>query len=110
MFHRRFVVGLTVVPALVLLAATPADARQCRPNNHMHVGQADGLPTKADARRSAIESWSSFTLFEYGAGWGSFRNARLKRVSCFQRDAGWSCTVEGNPCRKGGKRRRTARR
>ncbi|MEO0618256.1 MAG: hypothetical protein AAFZ01_03150, partial [Pseudomonadota bacterium] len=98
MFARVFAAA-AVFAALMVVAPQSSEARQCRPGNHMHHGTSDGMPTKADAKRSAIQSWNSFPEFEYGRHWAHFRNARLKKVSCFNRDAGWACAVEGNPCR-----------
>ncbi|MGI9406683.1 MAG: hypothetical protein ACR2O4_09965 [Hyphomicrobiaceae bacterium] len=90
--------------SLLTITTTDADAgsrKNCRPGGHLHHGVSDSKPTKQSARQSAIEAWSNFTEFEYGAGWGNFKNARYKSVSCFQKEAGWACSVEGNPCKAG---------
>ncbi|MEO0618257.1 MAG: hypothetical protein AAFZ01_03155 [Pseudomonadota bacterium] len=87
---------------LVALTTVPGTAyakRYCQGDRHMHYGSGSG-PTKRTARRSAIASWSGFTAFEYGNAYARFSNARFKRVSCDKEAGGWSCKVEGNPCRR----------
>lgn len=66
--------------------------------DHYHYGSGDGA-TKAAAQRAAIGSWQSFTDFEYGSDWARFSKAVGKRVSCSQSGSGYSCQVEGRPCR-----------
>ncbi len=96
------------VSALILFAPAEASAKQCRPGGHLHHGVSEGMPSKEDARRSAIASWASFTDLEYGRGWSNFKKARYKTVSCFNKKDGWACSVEANPCKSG--RRRSARK
>ncbi|MEL6421391.1 MAG: hypothetical protein AAFQ42_02900 [Pseudomonadota bacterium] len=91
-----------VIAAAMVTASTPASAKivkYCQGGNHMHYGSGSG-PTKRAARRAAIASWSGFTVFEYGSAWGRFSNARLRRTSCAKSGTAWSCSVEGNPCRR----------
>lgn len=104
----QFAMGAALIAATVLLAPTEASAKKCRPGGHLHHGTADGMASKSDAKRSAIQSWASFTDLEYGRGWSNFKNARYRKVSCFNREAGWTCNVEANPCR--GRVRRSARK
>ena len=66
--------------------------------DHYHYGSGDGA-TKAAAQRAAIGSWQSFTDFEYGSDWARFSKAVGKRVSCSRSGSGYSCQVEGRPCR-----------
>lgn len=106
--------GLVVISLAVsslIYSSSNADAagrKSCRPNGHMHYGTSDSQPTKKGAQRAAIAAWSSFTEFEYGAAWASYKYARYKSLSCQNKEAGWSCNVEANPCRA--TRRRTARK
>lgn len=108
MFLRRSGAVATAFSVAILLLTTTAHAKKCRPAGHLHHGQSSGQPSEEDARRDAIASWASFTALEYGNRWASFRNARYKKVSCYNREAGWTCNVEGNPCMS--RRRRSARK
>lgn len=66
--------------------------------DHYHYGNGNGR-TKAAAQRAAIQSWASFTDFEYGSDWARFGKAAGKRISCSASGAGFDCQVEARPCR-----------
>ncbi|MEL7543397.1 MAG: hypothetical protein AAGJ70_06440 [Pseudomonadota bacterium] len=103
-FRLRLLIAPTAALAIGAIAviAAPDTAhakRYCQGDRHMHYGSGSG-PTKRTAKRSAIASWSGFTAFEYGNAYARFSNARFKRVRCGKSSGGWSCSVEGNPCRR----------
>ena len=66
--------------------------------DHYHYGSGSGA-SKAAAQKAAIQSWASFTDFEYGSDWARFGKAVGKRVSCNPSSAGYDCQVEARPCR-----------
>ena len=72
---------------------------------HTHTGSADRLPSQRAAKRAAIKDWSSFTAWEYGRSWASWRAAWGKDTSCEQWKGRWSCVVTAYPCRSGKARR-----
>lgn len=67
--------------------------------DHTHTGSSTGASSKAAALKQAIDSWRSFTAFEYGTDWASFSRAIGKATSCSQSGGRWDCSVEGRPCR-----------
>jgi hypothetical protein len=67
--------------------------------SHFHYGSGSGA-TKAAAQHSAIASWASFTAFEYGSDWASFRQAGSKGMNCRQSGQSWSCSLQARPCKK----------
>lgn len=71
--------------------------KQCM-TTHFHYGSGTGTTQQA-AQREAISSWQSFTDFEYGSAWASFRNAAARAQSCNRGGSGFSCQVEGRPCK-----------
>lgn len=66
--------------------------------DHYHYGSGVGV-TKAAAQKDAISSWQSFTAFEYGSDWASFRKAASKGVSCSPNGNGVDCQVQARPCK-----------
>lgn len=96
--------SLAAIGAMMLtLSHSNADAariaKYCQGDRHMHYGSGSGRTKKA-ARRAAIQSWVDFTVFEYGSAYGRFKNARFRRTTCSKDGSSWSCSVEGNPCRR----------
>lgn len=73
--------------------------------DHFHYGNSSGQSTRAAAEREAIASWSSFTAWEYGNEWGSWRLAGSKAASCSSSGGSWSCQVEARPCSPASRRR-----
>ncbi len=67
--------------------------------DHFHYGSSTTQPTRAKAERDAINSWSSFTDFEYGSNWARYGKAGSKKMTCKQGGGGWECNVEARPCR-----------
>lgn len=67
--------------------------------DHWHYGNGTGASKKA-AQRDAIASWQSFTDFEYGSAWASFRRAISRKVACSGSSGSVSCQVEARPCRR----------
>lgn len=78
-------------------------------DSHTHVGGADGR-TKRAALRAAIREWQSFTAWEYGAVWGSYRRAAGKTVEYIKAEKGWTARVEARPCRRVKLRRKRSTR
>jgi hypothetical protein len=70
--------------------------------DHFHSGSSAGQSSRKQAEVEAVASWASFTAFEYGNNWGSYRLSESKRMSCSQSGGGWSCTVESRPCKPAG--------
>ena len=66
---------------------------------HTHVGGADGR-TKRAALKAAIREWQSFTAWEYGSAWASYKRAAGKTVEYIKAEAGWTARVEARPCRR----------
>jgi hypothetical protein len=66
--------------------------------DHDHSGSGNGASKKA-AEAAAISSWSSFTAWEYGPPWGSFRIAESKRMTCDGGGTAFNCTVLAVACR-----------
>lgn len=66
--------------------------------DHWHYGSGVG-GTKKRAEADAIKSWTDFTILEYGTAWGNFTKAANRSVSCSSDPQGFSCNVEGRPCR-----------
>ena len=68
--------------------------------DHFHDGSGSGA-NKKQAEIAAIQSWSDFTSWEYGAAWGSFRNAASKSLKCSGTPGSMTCSVSARPCRPG---------
>lgn|SRR5690606_21547742 len=66
---------------------------------HRHYGSSAGHKTKKEAQLAAIADWRSFTAFEYGTSWASYRHAAEKAESCSIQGGGWKCEVEAIPCK-----------
>ncbi len=66
--------------------------------DHYHYGSSSGHVSRKAAEAAAIQTYESFTAWEYGANWGRFALAESKSISC-QNAGGWGCTLEGRPCR-----------
>ncbi len=80
-------------------------------SSHTHVGNGSAYRKKRQAIASAAQDWSSFTAFEYGTSWASWRVATGKNVACEQSGQGWTCEVQARPClMRSGRRARHARR
>src|SRR5262245_4450859 len=61
--------------------------------DHVHQGTSNGQSSRAAAERAAIASYTSFTAWEYGNNWGSWRIAASRKVSCSQSGGGWGCSI-----------------
>lgn len=69
-------------------------------SDHFHDGSGSG-PSLKVAQSAAIRSWESFTGWEYGASWGSFRLSESKKMTCSRASAGgFDCQVTSRPCRR----------
>lgn len=66
--------------------------------DHQHAGSGSGQTLKA-AQAQAIQSWSSFTDFEYGSSWGSFAIAIEKNMRCAPASGSFQCDLLATPCR-----------
>ena len=64
---------------------------------HFHSGNGNGK-TKKDAERAAIQSWESFTIWEYGPSWGRWTLSESKSVNCDRGSSEFSCQVSSRPC------------
>ncbi len=68
---------------------------------HFHYGSSKGEKTRRRALKAAKRSWMSFTAFEYGSDWASFRNSATKGKKCSKADDGtYGCSVSARPCKK----------
>ena len=66
--------------------------------SHFHNGDGAGK-TKKDAERAAIQSWASFTIWEYGESWGRWNLSESKSVNCNRAASSeFSCQVSSRPC------------
>lgn len=98
------VLGASFAPSLAYETGFSNMHSQARVGNkmcmtdHTHYGNGTGA-TQAAAQREAIASWQSFTDFEYGSAWASFRNAAARGQSCSRGGGNISCSVEARPCR-----------
>lgn len=107
---KVFAGGLAV--SGLLLAAAPAQAQSLADVlhsqrqeggriclvDHFHSGSGSG-PTRQAAERDAAGSWSSFTAWEYGGNWGSWKLAASKTMNCSQTGGSWSCGSDARPCK-----------
>ncbi|MGE5513116.1 MAG: hypothetical protein ACM31O_17940 [Bacteroidota bacterium] len=78
--------------------------------DHYHDGASNGAGSRKQAEAEAIESWASFTAWEYGNNWGSWRLAEGKSVSCDRGSGSWTCTLQARPCKPAGGRHPRKRR
>ena len=67
--------------------------------DHFHSGSSSGAATKKQAEARAIGAWASFTAWEYGNHWGSWRLAETRRVNCTGAGSSWACDIEARPCK-----------
>ncbi len=81
-----------------LHAQARVDGKTCM-TEHEHGGEGT-LPSKKGATEAAVRHWESFTAWEYGKTWGSYRLASGKRMECTQGGAGWICRTAARPCRR----------
>ncbi|MCB1513769.1 MAG: hypothetical protein H6876_02485 [Hyphomicrobiaceae bacterium] len=97
---------MAVVPALADdngLAAAIHDIKRegsklCQ-DGHFHTGTSAAEGSKKSAMAQAIASWQSFTALEYGTDWAYYRFAGSKSANCTSGSSGWSCEVQGRPCK-----------
>ena len=68
--------------------------------DHKHAGHSPSWPTLAGAKAAAIRKWESFTIWEYGKAWGSYRLAANKSMSCQKDGSRHICMTTANPCRR----------
>lgn len=108
-------IGRVIIAAagLALLGAVPASAQglagihewvrvggKICMKDHYHDGSSAGEKSKKAAEEAAIRSWQGFTGWEYGAAWGSFKNAESKSIKCDGGGSSWGCSVQARPCRR----------
>lgn len=108
-------IGRMMVAAagLLLLSAVPVSAQglagihewtrvgnKICMTDHYHDGQSAGMKSRKDAEIAAIKSWQDFTGWEYGAAWGTFKNAESKGIKCSGSGSTWGCSVQARPCRR----------
>jgi hypothetical protein len=67
--------------------------------DHEHGGEGT-LPSRKGASEAAIRHWESFTAWEYGKPWGSYRLAAARKLDCQSGGSGWLCRVTARPCRR----------
>lgn len=100
-------IGLGLTPALVhaqetglasIHAWVPAGRAKTCLATHFHDGSGAGK-TKKDAERAAIQSWESFTIWEYGPSWGRWNLSETKTINCDRKTTSeFSCQVSSRPC------------
>lgn len=67
--------------------------------SHTHDGAGNGK-TRKDAERAAIQSWESFTIWEYGPPWGRYSESVSKTINCNKTTTSeFSCQVNSRPCK-----------
>jgi len=66
--------------------------------DHFHDGSGSGK-TQKDAEAAAQSSWRSFTIFEYGTDWGSYKLSVSQKMECGKSGEGWSCSTSSRPCK-----------
>lgn len=66
--------------------------------DHYHYGNGAGK-TKQAALAAAAQSWASFTDFEYGSTWASFKKAAGKEISYTKTASGWNADVNARACK-----------
>lgn len=106
---------IAAIPILMLLAPLPAAAQttgldalhsQTRVGGkicmteHEHYGEGS-TSSKRGAQLAAARMWSSFTTWEYGPPWGSYKAAAGKRMDCSSEGGKWTCKTYARPCRRG---------
>jgi hypothetical protein len=74
--------------------------------DHYHNGSSSGERSRKAAEVAAIRSWESFTAWEYGPAWGSFKLADGKTMNCGPVAGSWSCDTAARPCQAAGPARR----
>jgi hypothetical protein len=78
--------------------------------SHTHDGNGTGK-TKKDAERAAIQSWETFTIWEYGTPWGRYAASESKQMTCnTAADKTFSCHVNSRPCVMKGRSRVAGRK
>jgi hypothetical protein len=91
--------GTAVAQGLDFLHDQRAEGGRWCMADHYHQGSSSGQATRAAAERAAIASYSSFTAWEYGNSWGSWRIAAGRKMGCSQSGGSWGCDIEARPCR-----------
>jgi len=66
---------------------------------HEHTGNGTVQKNRKLAIRSAVRSWSDFTVWEYGSDWGKWKYARDKGVMCNGNRGSITCSVVARPCK-----------
>lgn len=66
--------------------------------DHYHDGSGSGK-TQKEAEATAQSSWRSFTIFEYGTDWGSYKLAASQKTECGKSGEAWSCSISARPCK-----------
>lgn len=75
-------------------------------SSHFHSGSSSGQKTRKKAEAAAAHDWASFTAWEYGTDWGSYRLAADKSMDCSEAAGSWGCRVEARPCKQPPRKRR----
>lgn len=117
MFRVSFAATITIALAASVWSGSPARAQkspltgldalheQARVGgktcmiDHEHGGEGT-LPSKKGASEAAIRHWESFTTWEYGKVWGSYRVAAARKMDCQSGGSGWLCKTTALPCRR----------
>ena len=68
--------------------------------DHEHYGESPSWPSERGARIMAIKKWESFTTWEYGKAWGSYKLAVAKNMKCNSAGGRWVCGTTARPCRR----------
>lgn len=95
--ERAYANQATVTGLDKLHAQAREGGRTCM-TEHEHGGEGS-LPSKKGASEAAARHWESFTVWEYGKAWGSYRLAAGKKMECAAGGAGWVCKTAARPCR-----------
>ncbi|MGQ0456865.1 MAG: hypothetical protein ACT4OU_07370 [Hyphomicrobium sp.] len=66
--------------------------------DHFHYGSGSGKSKQA-ALADAIGSWQSFTDFEYGGRWASWKRSASKEIKYGSNPQGITADISSRPCR-----------
>ena len=99
-------ISLMVLPAPTLADETGFDAMHAQRReagklcmiDHFHYGNGAGK-TKPAALAAAAQSWASFTAFEYGSTWASFKKAAGKQIAYTKTATGWNADLNARACK-----------
>jgi hypothetical protein len=92
---------LAAVAAVVLVGATPAMAKDCKPDKLTMAGDAF-LSKTLGAYPSSLLAWRGAVKDKFGDGWQNWSQAEDGLIDCAKNSNGrWVCTRTARPCKGG---------